>query len=103
MAVWILFAVFMLSPAFLRITGTLSSFSINFRKKMAATAWLVAFLLPMIIFSGKADYNTLIFVPASIMIAHYYQLFKKSLLNEIALLLFLFLILANNYLQLFHA
>ena len=103
MAVWILFAVFMLSPAFLRITGTLSSFGINFRKKMAATAWLVAFLLPMIIFSGKADYNTLIFVPASIMIAHYYQLFKKSLLNEIALLLFLFLILANNYLQLFHA
>jgi hypothetical protein len=103
MAIWILFMVFMLLPAFMRITGTLSSFGINFRKKMSATAWLVAFLLPMIFFSGKPDFNTLIFVPSAIMIAHYYQLFKKSVLNEIALLLFLVLILANNYLQLFHA
>jgi hypothetical protein len=101
--IWILFALFMLLPAYMRITGTLSSFGINFRKKMAATAWLVAFTLPMIIFSGKADYHTLVFLPASIMIAHYYQLFKKSILNEIALLLFLVLILVNNYLQLFHA
>ena len=103
LAVWTLFAIFMLLPAFMRITGTLSSFSINFRKKMAATAWLVAFTLPMILFSGKADYNTLLFIPSSIMIAHYYNLFKKSILNEIALLVFLFLVLANNYLHFFNA
>ena len=103
LAVWTLFAIFMLLPAFMRITGTLSSFSINFRKKMAATAWLVAFTMPMIIFSGKADFNTLLFIPSCIMIAHYYHLFKKSLLNEIALLVFLFLVLANNYLHFFNA
>ena len=103
LAVWTLFAIFMLLPAFMRITGTLSSFSINFRKKMAATAWLVAFTLPLILFSGKADYNTLVFIPSGIMIAHYYNLFKKSILNEIALLVFLFLVLANNYLHFFNA
>jgi hypothetical protein len=103
LAIWAMFTVFMLLPAFMRITGTLSSFGINFRKKMSATAWLVAFTLPMIFFSGKADLNTLIYIPSAIMIAHYYNLFKKSLWNEIALLLFLILILANNYLQIFNA
>jgi len=63
----------------------------------------MAFSLPFILFHGKADYNTLVFLPASIMIAHYYHLFKKSVLNEIALLLFFILILVNNYLHLFNA
>lgn len=103
LGIWGIFIVFMLLPAFLRITSTLSTFSINFRKKMAATGWLLAFTFPIIIFHGQADYNSLIFLPASIMIAHYYHLFKKSVWNEIVLLLFLLLILAHNYLQLFHA
>jgi len=103
LVIWGFFAIFMLIPAFLRITSTLSSFSINYRKKIAATSWFMAFTLPMIIFNGKVDYNTLVFLPASIMIAHYYHLFKKSLFNEIALLLFLILILANNYLSLTNA
>ncbi len=103
LAVWSIFAIFMLLPAFMRITGTLSSFGINFRKKMAATGWLMTFTLPMILFQGQVDYNTLIFLPASIMIAHYYHLFKKSVLNEIALLIFLILVLANNYLHILNA
>ena len=103
LGIWGIFIVFMLLPAFMRITSTLSSFSINFRKKMAATGWLLAFTFPIIIFHGQVDYNSLIFLPASIMIAHYYHLFKKSAWNEIALLLFLLLILAHNYSQLFHA
>jgi hypothetical protein len=70
---------------------------------MAATSWLMVFALPMIVFQGKVDYATLIFLPASIMISHYYHLFKKSVLNEIALLILLILILINNYLPLFNA
>ena len=103
MCIWGIFIVFMLLPAFMRITSTLSMFSINFRKKMAATGWLLAFTFPIIIFHGQVDYNSLIFLPASIMIAHYYHLFKKSVWNEIALLLFLILVLAHNYLQLLNA
>jgi hypothetical protein len=101
--IWAIFVIFMLFPAFTRITGTLGSFSINFRKKMAATGWLLAFTFPMIIFQGQVDYHSLIFLPATIMVAHYYHLFKRSAWNEIALLLFLLLILVNNYLQLFRA
>lgn len=101
--VWGIFSIFMLLPAFMRITSTLSTFNINFRKKMAATAWLMAFSLPLIIMKGNVDYHTLIFLPASIMIAHYYHLFKKSIPNELALLLLLILILANNYLHMFNA
>jgi hypothetical protein len=101
--IWGIFILFMVFPAFTRITGTLSSFNINFRKKMSATGWLLAFSFPMIIFQGQVDYHTFIFLPASIMVAHYYHLFKKSSWNEIVLLLFLLLILTHNYLQLFHA
>jgi hypothetical protein len=102
-AIWSIFAILMLLPAFLRISGTLSSFSINFRKKMAATTWLMVFAMPLILFSWKVDYQTLIFLPASIMIAHYYHLYKRSWLNETALMLLLLMIFVNNYLGLLHA
>jgi hypothetical protein len=101
--IWILFALFMLLPAFMRITGSLGSTGINFRKKMSATSWLLVFSLPLILFQGEVDFHTFIFLPATILIAHYYHLFKRSMMNEIALLLLLILILANNYLHLFNA
>lgn len=101
--IWGIFILLMLFPAFTRITGTLSSYSINFRKKMAATAWIMAFAFIMIIFRGQVDYHSLIFLPASIMIAHYYHLYKRSAWNEITLLFFLLLILAHNYLLLLNA
>lgn len=103
LVIWSIFIIFMLLPAFMRISSTLGSFNINFRKKMSATNWLMIFSLPLIIIHGNVDYNTLIFLPASIMIAHYYQLFKKSLLNEIGLLIFLLLVILNNYLHFFNA
>lgn len=101
--IWGLFAVLMLLPAFMKISGSLSSFNINFRKKMSATSWMMVFTLPMIFFSGNVDHHNLIFLPAAVMIAHYFQLFKKSLMNEITLLLFLILALVNNYLAFWHA
>jgi hypothetical protein len=103
LVIWAIFALLMLFPAFTRISGTLSSFNINFRKKMAATSWLMVFSIPLIVLHGPADYNILIFLPAGVMIAHYYQLFKKSFVNEITVLLFLLLVLINNYLHWFHA
>ena len=101
--IWVIFAVFMIMPAFMRITSTLSSFNINFRKKMAATAWFAVFAVPFILLDGRIDYHTLIYLPATVMIAHFYNLFKKSIINELTLLLFLLLVLLNNYLHLFHA
>jgi hypothetical protein len=103
LVIWSIFAVFMLLPAFMRISGTLSSFNINFRKKMSATTWLMVFSLPIIVLHGSVNYNNLILLPAGIMIAHYYQLFKKSLMNEIGLLVLLILIFINNYLYFFNA
>jgi len=103
LTIWAIFALFMLFPAFTRISGTLSSFNINFRKKMAATNWLMVFSLPLIFLHGDSDYNLLIFLPAGVMIAHYYQLFKKSFVNEITVLVFLLLVLINNYLHWFNA
>lgn len=102
-AIWIVFAVFMLIPAFYRVTGSLGSFGINFRKKMTATAWLLVFCIPMIFMQGNVGYQTLIFMPAAIMIAHFYHQFRKPVINEIILLVFLFLILLNNYLPLLNA
>jgi hypothetical protein len=103
LVIWSIFAIFMLLPAFMRISGTLSSFNINFRKKMSTTTWMMVFSIPIIIFHGSVDYNTLIFLPAGILVAHYYQIFKKSLMNEIGLLVFLILVLINNYLYYFNA
>jgi hypothetical protein len=103
LVIWSIFAVFMLLPAFMRISATLSSFNINFRKKMSTVTWMLVFSIPIIIIHGSVDYNTLIFLPAGIMVVHYYQIFKKSLMNEIGLLVFLILVLINNYLHYFNA
>jgi len=96
--IWGIFAVLMLLPSFMKISGSLSSFNINFRKKMAATSWMMVFTLPLIIFNGSVDHHNLIFLPAAVMIAHYFQIFRKSLMNELTLLAFLILSLINNYL-----
>jgi hypothetical protein len=101
--IWGIFVIFMLLPAFMRISGSLSSTNINFRKKMSATTWMMVFCLPLIIFHGDVNLNSLIFLPASVMIAHYYQLFKKSWVNEIGLLVFIILLILNNYLHILHA
>jgi hypothetical protein len=79
LTIWSIFVIFMLIPAFM------------------------SFSLPLIIFHGDVNFNNLIFLPAAIMIAHYYLLFKKSIMNEIGLLVFLLLALLNNYIQFFHA
>lgn len=101
--IWIIFALFMLFPSFTKISGSLSSFNINFRKKMGATNWMMVFSLPVIIFNGNVNYNTLIFLPSAALIANYFIQNKKSWLNEVVLLVFFILILINNYLPYLHA
>lgn len=97
--IWGIFFLFMLIPAFYRITGTLSSYNINFRKKMAATAWLLAFSLPLVLLNGPVDYHTLIYLPASIMIAHFYHLYKKAVIHEIITASYLILIFLHLYIR----
>jgi hypothetical protein len=78
-------------------------FQHKFPEKNVGTGWFLGLHFPDDYFQGQIDYHSLIFLPATIMVAHYYHLFKRSAWNEIALLLFLLLILANNYLELFRA
>jgi hypothetical protein len=101
--IWGIFVLLMLIPAFMKISGSMSTSNINFRKKMSATTWLMVFCLPLIIFQGDVNLNSLIFLPASVMVAHYYQLYKKSWVNETGLLVFLLLLILNNYLHILHA
>jgi hypothetical protein len=103
MVVWGVLFLLMLVPAFFRLTGTLSSFNISYRKKIAATAWLLVFTLPLVLVTGPLDHHSLIFLPASIMIAAFYNTFKKAVWHEIILLSFLLLLLANQYLRLIDA
>ena len=99
-AIWAYFVFLILFPAFFKITGTLSSYNINFRKKMGATNWFFLYSSPFIILAGKCDLNLFILIPASIIISHYFNIFKKSAWNEIVLLVFLALIGLHNYLNL---
>ncbi len=100
MMIWSWFFLLMFFPAFFRVTSTLSTFSINFRKKMAATAWFLFFTLILIPLSGPWELNTLLFLPAGIMIAHYYNLFRKQIWNEIVVLVYVALVIIHHYLVL---
>jgi hypothetical protein len=98
--IWGLFIGLMLLPAIYRTNNTLGSFNINFRKKMSATGWLLAFTFPMVLMSGETHYQTLIYLPSVILIGHFYNQFKKPVWHEVILLTYLGLILLNNYLPL---
>jgi hypothetical protein len=97
--VWSVLLFLMLFPAFFKITGTLSSYNINFRKKMGATNWFLVLSVPLVILSGKVEYNLVLLIPASILIAHYFNIFKRSWWNETVILAFLALIALHNYLK----
>ena len=97
--IWGFLMFFMLFPAFFKITGTLGSYGISFRKKMAATNWFIVIASPIIILSGRIEVNLVILIPASIIVAHYFNIFKKSIWNEIVLLVFLLLLAVHNYLN----
>lgn len=100
LGIWAYLIFLILSPAFFKITGTLSTYNINFRKKMGATNWFFIYSIPLILISGKMELNSLVLLPASIMIAHYFNTFKKSAWNEVVLLIFLVLVALHNYLNL---
>lgn len=98
--IWGIFVILMLLPAIYHTRRTLGSFNINFRKKMSATGWFLAFTFPMVLMSGESHYQTLIYLPSVILTGHFYNQFKKPVWHEIILLAYLGLILLNNYLHL---
>ena len=98
--IWAYFLFLMLFPAFFKITGSLSSSNINLRKKMGATNWFLILSSPLVFLSGQIEFNLLLLLPSSIIIAHYYNLFKRSWWNEVVILAFLALIALHNYLNL---
>jgi len=97
--IWLYLLFLMLLPAFFKITGALSSYNINLRKKMGATNWFMILASPLIILNDRPEFNLLFLVPASVMIAHYFNLFKRSLWNEIVVLVFLVMVAIHNYLN----
>jgi hypothetical protein len=98
--IWAFFLILILSPAFFKITGTLTTYGISFRKKMGATNWFLIISAPLILLSGDVNFSLLILLPSSILIAHYYNIFKRSVWNEVMLLVFLAMAAAHNYLYL---
>jgi hypothetical protein len=67
---------------------------------MGATNWFLIVSAPLILLSGDINFSLLILLPSSILIAHYYNIFKRSVWNEIMLLVFLAIVAAHNYLNL---
>jgi hypothetical protein len=95
--IWGIIIVFLILPAFVKILSTLGSYNINFRKKMSVAAWLVIFSGLLIFSNGSLVFNTLIFLPATIITGHYLSITKKSVLNEVLILLVLLLEVVHNF------
>jgi hypothetical protein len=101
--IWSVFVILMLIPSLYRLITSLSTYNINYRRKMAATTWLLVFTLAMMFISGPVNFNTMVLVPASIIIATIYSGIRKTLMSEIILMSFILLVAAHNYLYLLNA
>lgn len=90
--------------AVLKILGTLGSMNINTMQHVMATLWgLVIIFVILTLLEAPVESAVLICVPASIILANYYDSLKKLKWANIFLIIFLILILTNNYHFLFYA
>ncbi len=97
LATWGLFIVLMLIPAIYRISSTLNGFNINFRKKMTASIWLLLISAVLIPSDQGIAFNNMFFLPSTILIAHHYSVIRKSYFHDIILLVFITLIVLQNF------
>lgn len=97
--VWGIFLVLILLPAVFRVSSTLGGYNIAFRRRMAATIWMAIFSLLTVVARGEISFNTLLYLPATVILAHHYSSIKKPVVSEIILMLYLIAIGAHNYLS----
>jgi hypothetical protein len=89
----------LLLPAMTRIITTMGSYIIFMRKKLGISVWFAIFGIIIIFLSGDMMMNRIVILPASIIIAHFFDISKKSPWNELAFLLITIGIGVNNYLS----
>lgn len=89
----------LLLPAVTKIVTTSGSYIIFMRKKLSVSVWFVIYGTLMIFISGDLMMNRVIFLPASIVIAHFFDASKKSPWNELVFLFLTLGICVNNYLS----
>lgn len=99
----LLFALIVLYSV-LKISSSLRSMSINIRQHILVSLWGLLFIFMVLtLFEASADVALLISVPTSLILAAYFEGMKKLKWASLIILTFLILVLANNYLFLFHA
>lgn len=94
----------MVAFSVMKIITFLRSMNISIMQHMMTTLWglLMTFVI-LTLLEAPAESAVLICVPASFILANYYGSLKNLKWANIFLIIFLVMVLANNYLFLFHA
>lgn len=97
LALWAILLLFILLPALLKIYPRLSTYNIDIRKELAVISWM-AIIGGIITFAGgNILQNSIVLLPVTILVAHYYSTIKRSVYQEIVFSVFLMLVLAQLY------
>jgi hypothetical protein len=99
-SIWVVFVLLMLLPAAVRIISTIGTQNITFRRKMSVTVWMAVFTILIFFFHGDIEYNTLVYIPASGIVACHFHSMKKSAWNELVVVAYFALIGVHNFLKL---
>jgi hypothetical protein len=92
-------ALTLLLPAMTRIITTMGTYVIFMRKKLGISIWFVIYGVLMIFISGDMMMNRIVMLPAAVVIAHFFDVSKKSPWNELVFLLITIGIGINNYIS----
>jgi hypothetical protein len=92
-------ALSLLLPAMTRIVTSMGSYIIFMRKKLSISIWFVMYGILIVFISGDMMMNRIVMLPAAIVIAHFFDISKKSSWNELVFLLLTIAIGVNNFLS----
>ena len=94
----------MVAFSVMKIITFLRSMNVSIMQHTMTTLWgLLLIFLILTLFEAPAESAVLICVPASLILANYYGSLKKLKWANLFLIVFFVMVLANNYLFLFHA
>ena len=98
--IWGIIILLIILPSFFTVLSSLGTYNINLRKKMSVTAWLVVFAGILVFTRGRIEFNSLFFLPATILVSHFLSNLKKTAWHDVVIMILLVLIIIHNFISL---
>lgn len=87
-----------LLPAFIKVLSSLGSYNILMRKKLSVSNWLLIITVIITFAAGHLLNNNFFAFGGAVLVAHFFDVSRRSAWNELVLVIFVIGVAVNNFL-----